>query len=106
MIKVKVQILRDGTYANFEKHGKFNKVSMVQRATGDVVDYPDFHAEWLIRKGLAEAYAEPKVQDERIVYATNAAMRLASELSVTLEMLTGSGTGGRITVKDVRKAAR
>ena len=103
---MKVRILQDGTYANFEKHGKFNKVSMVQRAAGDMVNYPDFHAKWLVRKGLTVACAEPEAQVEQTIDATNAAFRLADELGVNLETLTGSGKGGRITAGDVRRAAR
>ena len=102
---MKVRILQDGTYADFEKHGKFNKVSMVQRAAGDVVNYPDFHAKWLVGKGLAVACAEPEAQAGQAIDATSAAFRLADELGVDLETLTGSGKGGRIIAGDVRKAA-
>jgi len=102
---MKVRILQDGTYADFEKHGKFNRVSMVQRAADDIVNYPDFHAKWLVRRGLAVAYTEPEAQIEQAVDATNAAFRLATELSIDLATLMGSGAGGRIIVRDVRKAA-
>ncbi len=37
--------------------------------------------------------------------ATEAAMTAAEELGIRLDSLTGTGSGGRITVKDVREAA-
>jgi pyruvate/2-oxoglutarate dehydrogenase complex dihydrolipoamide acyltransferase (E2) component len=40
------------------------------------------------------------------VYATNAARRKARELGVRLSDVNGTGSGGRILVRDVQKAAR
>ncbi len=45
---------------------------------------------------------EPKSQ----IRATPAAERMAEELGVDLSRVEGTGSGGRITVKDVRNAAK
>jgi pyruvate/2-oxoglutarate dehydrogenase complex dihydrolipoamide acyltransferase (E2) component len=49
--------------------------------------------------------AEQAVESEREVEATPAAKRKAEELGTDLSMVEGTGSGGRITVKDVESAA-
>ena len=44
--------------------------------------------------------------DDRQVQATNAARQRAQELGVELSTLEGTGSGGRILVRDVQRAAR
>ena len=104
---MKVQILQDGQYSRFNIPGYRHRVGKQQLAAGDVVDYPDWYAESIVEEGLAMAYAEPpETQVAQPINATGAAFKLAAELDVDLETLTGSGTGGRITTGDVRKAAQ
>lgn len=101
---MKVQILQGGTYSKFNIPGYRHRVYKQQLAADDVIDYPDWYAEEIIASGRAVAYAEPAPLQEQLIDATNAAFRLAGELDVDLLALTGSGSGGRITVGDVRKA--
>ena len=54
------------------------------------------------RAGEEGRAGEPKSQVE----ATPAAERTAEELGVDLSRVEGTGSGGRITVKDVRNAAK
>ena len=49
--------------------------------------------------------AEEAVESGTEVEATPAAMRKAKELRVDLSKVEGTGSGGRITVKDVENAA-
>jgi pyruvate/2-oxoglutarate dehydrogenase complex dihydrolipoamide acyltransferase (E2) component len=49
--------------------------------------------------------AEEPVEPKREVEATPAAKRKAEELGTDLSMVEGTGSGGRITVKDVESAA-
>ena len=49
--------------------------------------------------------AEEAVEPKREVEATPAAKRKAEELGIDLSMVGGTGSGGRITVKDVESAA-
>ena len=49
--------------------------------------------------------AEEAVEPKREVEATPAAKRKAEELGTDLSMVEGTGSGGRITVKDVESAA-
>ncbi len=104
---MKVQILQDGTYSKFNIPGYRHRVYKQQLAAGDVIDYPDWYAEEIIAGGRAVAYVElPEKTATQLIDATNAAFRLAGELNVDLETLTGSGAGGRITAGVVRKAAQ
>lgn len=48
----------------------------------------------------------PKASHEEQWPATGAARRLAEQSGVDLAAVTGTGSGGRITVKDVRRAAK
>lgn len=100
---MKVQILRDGKFSRFNIPGYRHRVGIQQLAAGDMVDFPDWYAKNIIESGHAEAYVE--AQHAKLIDATDAAFRLASELDVDLLVLTGSGKGGRITARDVRKAA-
>ena len=101
---MKIRILQDGRYSDFDVPGRPHKVGAKQRAAGDVVDYPDWYAESLVASGLAKMYTES--QPVTRLLATAAATRLASERDVNLSAVTGSGAGGRITAGDVRKAAQ
>jgi pyruvate/2-oxoglutarate dehydrogenase complex dihydrolipoamide acyltransferase (E2) component len=56
------------------------------------------------RREDAEAPGEAGEPESR-VQATPAAQRTAEELGVDLSQVEGTGSGGRITVKDVRSAA-
>lgn len=103
---MKVQILKDGKYSDFHIPGYRHRVGVQKLAAGTVIDYPDWYAESIVETGLAEAYAGPKARTTQLINATNAAFRLATELDVDLETITGSGAGGRITAGDVRKAAQ
>lgn len=106
---MKVQILRDGKYSDFEVAGRPHKVGAKMLAVGDEVNYPDWYAESIIESGLAEAYIEPdfiEARHTKLINATSAAFRLAGELDVDLLTLTGSGARGRITAGDVRKATQ
>jgi len=103
-MKTKVRILQDGKYSDFEIPGYRHRVGVKRRVAGDVIDYPDWYAEESIKGGVAEAYVE--AQHAKLIDATDAAFRLASELDVDLLALKGSGKGGRITAGDVRKAAQ
>ena len=49
--------------------------------------------------------AEEDVESKSEVKATPAATRKAKELGTDLSMVEGTGSGGRITVKDVESAA-
>lgn len=103
---MKVQILQDGTYSRFNIPGYRHRVGRQELAAGAVMDFPDWYAEEIVASGLAVVYAEPEPQPAQLIDATSAAFRLAGELDVDLETLTGSGAGGRITAGDVRKAAQ
>jgi pyruvate/2-oxoglutarate dehydrogenase complex dihydrolipoamide acyltransferase (E2) component len=52
-----------------------------------------------------ESAAEEAVEAEREVKATPAATRKAKELGTDLSTVEGTGSGGRITVKDIENAA-
>jgi pyruvate dehydrogenase E2 component (dihydrolipoamide acetyltransferase) len=52
-----------------------------------------------------ESAAEEEVEAESEVKATLAATRKAKELGTDLSMVEGTGSGGRITVRDVENAA-
>jgi pyruvate/2-oxoglutarate dehydrogenase complex dihydrolipoamide acyltransferase (E2) component len=54
----------------------------------------------------AEAVVKEAEGTQNAVQATPAAKREAEELGVDLSMVEGTGAGGRITVRDVQKAAR
>jgi pyruvate/2-oxoglutarate dehydrogenase complex dihydrolipoamide acyltransferase (E2) component len=54
----------------------------------------------------SETTDEPAGRDAAGVEATKAARRKAEELGVDLSQIQGSGAGGRVLVRDVRKAAR
>lgn len=104
---MKVQILQDGTYSKFNIPGYRHRVGKQQLTAGDVIDYPDWYAESIIESGLAVAYVKPlEMLISKLFNATDAAIKLAIEHDVDLHTVTGSGKGGRITVRDVRKAAR
>jgi len=104
---MKVQILRDGQYSRFNIPGYRHRVGKQLLTAGDVIDFPNWYAEIIVESGLAVVYVEPaEAQSAQPVNATSAAFNLAAELDIDLETLTGSGTGGRITAGDVRKAAQ
>ena len=103
---MKIQILQDGTYSRFNIPGYRHRVGKQQLAAGDVVDYPDWYAEEIVASGLASISIGEFITGEIDVIATDAARSLANELDIDLLTITGSGTGGRITVRDVRKAAQ
>lgn len=104
---MKVQILQGGTFSKFDIPGYRHRVGKQQFAVRDVIDLPDWYAKTIIKAGLAVAYVElPEAQAARLINATTAAFRLAGELDVDLLALSGSGAGGRITTRDVRKAAQ
>jgi len=54
----------------------------------------------------AEAVVKEAERTQNAVHATPAAKRDAEELGVDLSRVEGTGAGGRITVRDVQKAAR
>ncbi len=56
--------------------------------------------------GSVRSAAEQADEPESGVEATPAAERRAEELGVDLSMVKGTGSGGRITVKDVQSAAK
>jgi len=103
---MKVQILKGVVFSKFNIPGYRHRVGKQVLAIDDIVDFPDWYAESIISAGLAKAYAEPVERHAQLIDATNAAFRIADELDIDLETLTGSGAGGRITAGDVRKAAR
>jgi len=103
---IKVQILRDGKFSDFNIPGLRHRVGKQQLVAGDVMDYPDWYAESIIEDGLAVAYVAPGPRAEQLIDATSAAFKLAGALEVDLFTVTGSGAGGRITAGDVRKAVQ
>jgi len=46
-----------------------------------------------------------ELEQQQPVNATAGAKRLAADLGIALDFVTGTGKGGRITIADVRKAA-
>jgi pyruvate/2-oxoglutarate dehydrogenase complex dihydrolipoamide acyltransferase (E2) component len=56
--------------------------------------------------GAAVGETDDPGTDDRQVQATNAARQRAQELGVELSTLEGTGSGGRILVRDVQRAAR
>lgn len=106
-MKTKVRILQDGKYSDFEIPGYRHRVGVKRRVAGDVIDYPDWYAEKIIKGGVAEAYVEaPTLAFEETYQVTPAAEKLAAREGIDVRTVVGTGKGGRVTVGDVRKAAR
>lgn len=57
------------------------------------------------RTDTATAEAEPEAQEPESIKATDAARRRAEELGVDLREVEGTGSGGQVTVDDVKKKA-
>jgi pyruvate/2-oxoglutarate dehydrogenase complex dihydrolipoamide acyltransferase (E2) component len=55
---------------------------------------------------MPEEAGDPVSEDDGEVNATDAARRKAEELGVELSRVRGTGSGGRVLVKDVEKAAK
>jgi hypothetical protein len=55
---------------------------------------------------VSEEAGDPESEDDGEVYATDAARRKANELGVKLSRVRGTGSGGRVLVKDVERAAK
>jgi len=103
---VKVRILQDGEFSDFNIPGLRHRIGKQQLTAGTEIDYPDWYAKDIIERELAVVHIEPETQPAQLIDATNAAFRLAGELDVDLLTLAGSGAGGRITAGDVRKATQ
>jgi len=50
---IKVKMLKDGLCKGFGESARV-------RTEGEVVEFPDYYAEWLIKVGRAEEYVEPE----------------------------------------------
>lgn len=73
------------------------------RNAGAIVDMPVSEAENNVSTGFGEIVAdERKPPAAPGVNATDGAVALAAEIGLDLALVTGTGAGGRITVKDVR----
>ena len=81
---MKVELLKNQLYKGFGEPA-------CARKAGDVVDFPDRYAKWLIDTGVARLAVE----------ATDAARERARELDVDLSLVEGTGQNGRILVGDV-----
>ena len=112
---MKVRILHAGKYSDFStppvrgaKH----------RREGDVVEFPKDYAQGIVASGLAEPVVEADVaggeelgveQEAKPIDATPGAKALVKELNaerehkINLATVQGTGTGGRITMRDVEK---
>ena len=103
---------RKGSLANLQIEEEYvdergRIVGRARDASGNVVE------EILDEEGGVLDSGEPEEaedsgehEDDRSVEATEAARRRANETGVTLSGVKGTGSGGRILVKDVEKAAR
>lgn len=102
-----VKILIAGPYSDYG--GPMGNRRACLRQVGEVVDFPDEYAKALEKSGMAEIHM---VEDEVVipfvdgVDATGSAIEYASEHNIDVTGLVGSGSGGRITLNDVRRMVR
>ena len=69
----------------------------LEGAAGTIGDAPE--------EAAGEAAEDPEAEHAGEANATDAARRKAEELGINLSQVEGTGTGGRIVLKDVKKAA-
>jgi pyruvate/2-oxoglutarate dehydrogenase complex dihydrolipoamide acyltransferase (E2) component len=86
--------------------GVSDATQSVGEATGRVTEDAQGTVGQVVGQGGESAQGAPGEAQEGEVKATPSAERLARELGVDLSKVEGTGTGGRITVRDVRGAAQ
>lgn len=106
-----VKILVSSTYSDWEGSGTNRKVRF--HKAGEIVNFPDTYAQDLIQNKMVEPATTKTLQlsvevEETIPLlnpdATPGALELAAEHGLDLTTVLGTGTDGRITVLDVRRA--